>query len=412
MLKKRLSLLVSVLLIFTLFPHAILAKDEVNMVAVYEKLGDIVTTGAGIRSTVNMQSQITTSAGMLVCISGGEFVLNTDEFLKQTRFEDGELVNAKCNTVGKSMYELIFNKPTTHSSLSFPIAFKANSCDVLLTVVSSPKGIFKEYSGILVGTFSSSTYKGEQTTTSGIIYSNTINDNNSLANNISNSYSYDSSSDSSPGKSVNKPSKDNVTNTIDTSTTYLSKEEVTAQTVKFTDIDQDSEEATLISKLAEKGIIVQEGEQFDIKKELTTDESLNYLARLLVVNDAAKSKLSDETVKKYLDPQNENFIYLATVGSILTEDTLKTVSEADRMSRELFAQVLSEVTALEVVDQEIPFTDIAESQYKEALEYCYNANILIGTSESTMSPSNTITNGQMLQVLSRLDEKLNVKEGA
>lgn len=418
MLKTRLSLLLSVLMVLTLLPYAILAKDEVNMIAAYDKYGDIVTTSAGIRATVEIEQEITTNANLTVCIVGGEFILDQDEFVRQCKFENGDPINARCSALGKSMYSMYFNSSTTHSSLSLPMAYKVKSAEVLLSVFSRPSGVFKEYAGARVGAFKEIISHGVATTSAGITsdtntpISNNTSTNNTYANSSSN-YSYDSSSDSSPETNENKPSKDNVTNTAkEETTTYLNKEEITAQTVKFTNIDQDSEEANLISKLAEKGIIVQDGEIFDIKKELTTDESLNYLARLLVVNDAAKSKLDDQTVKKYLDPEHENFAYLATVGSMLTEDTLKTVSEADSMSRELFAEVLREVTSLEVESQETPFTDVNESVYKEALEYCYNAGLLIGTSENTMSPSSTITNGQMLQVLSRLDEKLSVKEEA
>lgn len=193
-------------------------------------------------------------------------------------------------------------------------------------------------------------------------------------------------------------------------TCYLSKDEVEPQKVEFKDIAPSSEEADLISKLSEKGIISQVGETFDIKKELSIDESFTYLAKLLVVNDAVDSKLSNEVIEKYLDPKDENFAFVATVGSMLKEDTLKTVSEAEEMTRELFAEVLNEVTSLELSYNEVPFVDIEESPYKEALEYCYNAGVLIGTSENTMSPEKIITNGQMLQVLSRLDEKLSKEE--
>lgn len=235
----------------------------------------------------------------------------------------------------------------------------------------------------------------------------------------SSSTSNTSSNSSSPTKNESKDEKKETTikeesplKNEETNTSYLSKEDIKAprEKVEYSNIAKDSEEYEMISKLSEKGILTKDSEVFDLKKELSKDESLTYLAKLLVVNDAASSKLDNEVIEKYLDPKDENFAFLATVGSMLEEDTLKTVSEAEEMSRELFAEILNEVTELVVEDSELPFKDIEESPYKEALEYCYEAGLLVGTSKDTMSPSNTITNGQMLQVLSRLDEKLSKEE--
>lgn len=53
---------------------------------------------------------------------------------------------------------------------------------------------------------------------------------------------------------------------------------------------------------------------------------------------------------------------------------------------------------------ELPFTDVAVSDaYYEAVKYCYDNNIFKGTTDTTFAPASTLTRGQMVTVLWRMN---------
>ena len=396
--KRRISILLVVMLIISMMPLSIFAKDYPPCINPNPNIIDIPYKGYEVTSSQGLYVKIelawpSTSPSQLI-ISSFDAEWTTDE---NGIYLGGPVLDKDWSPVNEIYYSLDMSRNQKYLYLNYsggeytefyvPMLFKAiQSKDVSVSFkwIYDETGFAYFVDGAKIGRYT------------GII------DNNR------------SSSSSSSITTIPIPiQKEEVKESVKPKA-YLTAEDITISKipVSFKDIADGTEEASIISNLSSKGIIVQTGEVFDLKKELATDETLTYLSKLLVINNAADSKLDKEVVEKYLDPNNENFAYLATVGSMLTEDTLKTISETTEMSRELFAQVLREVTNIETEDKEVPFTDLDGSTYKEALEYCYNGGILIGTSESTMSPKDIITNKQMLQVLSRLDKKLNVKEEA
>ena len=122
-------------------------------------------------------------------------------------------------------------------------------------------------------------------------------------------------------------------------------------------------------------------------------------------------KLSRITVEKYItDKKHWAFSSMASIGSKLSEETLKAVSElGDKpFSRELLAQVLYEITEgkLDPVREEIAFEDIADSPYKDALNYCVRVGLLYGIDSSHMVPTKVLTRAELMSVLIRLNNKL------
>ena len=418
MLKRRVSLLLILFIAVTMMPECLIAKSGVNKVIRCDTRDYQITTSDGLylHLDIDDMQEYTTKCAMIT-LYNAEFTLDKNNKyiahdmpvydstgrIVEINYETRTYYDNKCTSLmitvdsnamqGVDIPLILRTYPLPHTAWGQITTYKEQGIVPVDTTKSW--SVFS----VLKGTPREEEYdrrKYYEDNPKDIPWESNTTTSSSLNISYSNSMS----------KSISKTyvKKDKVAKQ------YISKDSITPNKVKYNDIQKGSKEENIINKLAQKGIITQNGGEFDFKKDLSKNESLTCLAKLLVVNDAANSKLDNKIVNKYLDPRDENFVFAATVGSMLKEDTLKTVSETDNMTRELFAEIINEVTSFKSSNNKVPFTDIEKSPYKEALEYCYNTGILIGTSENTMSPEKIITNGQMLQVLSRLDEKLSKEE--
>ena len=392
MFKKKLALLLSTLLaigIGGVMPVETKA-NTINKIFIAENDTSYCTTEDGIRLIMETTGKVTTgTCYSRVAIHGARFLFSEDG-----TYEGASDIQGNCNVEISKIAEHILEikyLDGDYKDFSIPMLFQMDNAFAYVTASSG----YSIYKNDLIPDWTTSCHAELAI----------IKDYDPFTYHKTTSSNYSSSS----SKNTQSTQEEQKTSDNDTYT-YLSKNNIVAQEVKFTDIEVGSTEEKAINDLAKKGIITQVGENFNLTKAQTKEETCTLLAKLLVVDGASKEKLSKETVDKYLDKDSESYAYIATVGSMLEETTLKEVAEAKEMSRELLAQVLKEVTDIKVEDKKTPFVDIEESTYKEALEYCYNAGILIGTTEDTMSPEDAITNGQMLNVLSRLDKELSKEE--
>ena len=180
----------------------------------------------------------------------------------------------------------------------------------------------------------------------------------------------------------------------------------------FTDVPQTHWANGSIRIAAELGLVAgMPDSSFDPSRQLQVADTLTFLDRVLLLNGITEMKLSRGTVEKYITQKDHwAFSSMASTGSKLSETTLKAVSElGDKpFPRELLAQVLYEITEgkLEPVREEIAFGDIADSPYKEAINYCTRTGLLSGMNNSQMAPNKALTRAELIAVLIRLNEKL------
>ena len=101
---------------------------------------------------------------------------------------------------------------------------------------------------------------------------------------------------------------------------------------------------------------------------------------------------------------------MASIASKLSENTLKAIAQTEDkpLTRELVAQVLYEVTKgeLKQIKEAKGFTDIAQSPYKEAINYCIGSGLLNGVSATKMNPEKTITRAELATVMMKLNKLL------
>ena len=152
-------------------------------------------------------------------------------------------------------------------------------------------------------------------------------------------------------------------------------------------------------------------ENFAPNQALGVADAFTFLDRVLLLNGQMKTKLSRDIVSQYwTDKTNWSYAHKMSIGSKLSEKTLKEVAALQEkpLSRELFAQVLYEITEgkLEIVNEITTFTDIEESPYKEAIVYCNQVGLLKGMNNGKMAPDKTLTRAEMMIVLSKLNELL------
>ena len=152
-------------------------------------------------------------------------------------------------------------------------------------------------------------------------------------------------------------------------------------------------------------------ENFAPNQALGVADAFTFLDRVLLLNGQMKTKLSRDVVSQYwTDKTNWSYAHKMSIGSKLSEKTLKEVAALQEkpLSRELFAQVLYEITEgkLEIVNEITTFTDIEESPYKEAIVYCNQVGLLKGMNNGKMAPDKTLTRAEMMIVLSKLNELL------
>lgn len=140
-------------------------------------------------------------------------------------------------------------------------------------------------------------------------------------------------------------------------------------------------------------------------------DTFTFLDRILLLNQVLEMNLTRTTVEKYItNEEHWAFFNMASIGSKLSEDTLKTISNPGKepLSRGLLAQVLYEITEgkLMTVRDEVDFVDIADSPYKESINYCTRVGLLSGMDSTHMAPKKALTRAELMSVLIRLDEKL------
>lgn len=389
-LRRRLSVLLSFIMLFCFLSTQTFAMGEIistNKVIEINKVGYEITTEQGIIATVKFKVPVSTSCSMYLKMYTTEFANINGEYPGVITDKNGNILDTKLDKTNDRYNMLWVENNGESTTITIPIAAKVyyvSNASISVWIDDPINGAY------FVDTcqFGNKGYQQDN----------------------SSSDTSDDSSDSSTTLD-NSIIKDEVSEVKTEPTYYLKSADIIAsdKPIVFVDIESGTKEFDMINNLAYKGIIVQASDKFDLTKEVSTEEAFTYLSKLLVVNEAVDSKLSVDIVEKYLDKDSDNFPYLATIGSMLTEDTLKVVSATKTMTREIFAEVLKDVTNLELEEKENTFIDIEESSYKEALKYCYNTGLLIGTTENTMSPKDTITNVQMLNVLSRLDNILSKK---
>lgn len=180
----------------------------------------------------------------------------------------------------------------------------------------------------------------------------------------------------------------------------------------FTDVSQTHWANGAIKAAAEQGFVagMPDG-SFAPNAPLQAADTFSFLDRVLLLNGRTEMKLSRSTVEKYInDKDHWAFLSMASIGSKLSEETLKSISELEDepLSREYLAQVLYEITQgkLEAVREETDFKDITVSSYKEAINYCIRAGLLSGTDSQHMSPKKALTRAELMTILIRLNEKL------
>ena len=144
---------------------------------------------------------------------------------------------------------------------------------------------------------------------------------------------------------------------------------------------------------------------------LQVEDTFTFLDRVLLLHGRTDMKLSRSTVEKYVTDQSHwAFLSMASIGSKLSEETLKSACalEDQPLSRELLAQILYELTEgkLKPVKEAVDFEDIADSPYKDAINYCVRTGLLNGIDNKHMAPKKALTRAELMSVLIRLDEKL------
>ena len=142
---------------------------------------------------------------------------------------------------------------------------------------------------------------------------------------------------------------------------------------------------------------------------LKVADTFTFLDRVLLINNMTESKLPRSTVESYIkDKESWAFKSMASIGSKLSENTLKIVSgfKDQPLTREVFAQVLFELLKDKIkAVKEVPaFTDIQNSPYQEAINYCVSVGLLNGTTNQTLSPQKPLTRAELMVILIRIDE--------
>ncbi len=181
---------------------------------------------------------------------------------------------------------------------------------------------------------------------------------------------------------------------------------------EFKDVASSHWANNTIKKAAELGLVAgfPDG-TFAPSAPLKAVDILVFLDRVLLLNNITTSTLPRSTVEKYIkDKDHWAFSNMASTASKLNEETLKTISELGEqpITRELLAQVLYELTKgkLEATREIIAFTDMEDSPYKEAIDYCVSVGLISGMSATTMSPQKALTRAELMTVLIRLNSLL------
>lgn len=184
--------------------------------------------------------------------------------------------------------------------------------------------------------------------------------------------------------------------------------------VDFKDVTTEHWAYKMVQEASALGLVngISEGE-FAPNKALVVDDTLAFLDRLLLLNHKIETKLSRDIVSQYWSDTNSwSYAHKISIGSKLEEETLKEIValEDGTISRGLFAQILYEVTngKLEGSYEEDTFVDLEGSPYEKALKYCVRAGLLNGVSKTHIAPEKSLTRAEMMTILIRLNESLEI----
>lgn len=182
--------------------------------------------------------------------------------------------------------------------------------------------------------------------------------------------------------------------------------------IEFKDVNKKHWAYEEIQTLVEQGIIRGfEDKTFRPNESLKVADTFTVLNRILLSNDMNNASLPRSIVEKYItDVDHWAFADMASIASKLDEDTLKAIMKVQDkpLTRELVAQVLYEVTEgklNQVVDKK-DFADIADSPYREAIDYCVGSGLLNGVSATKMNPQKSITRAELVTIMTRLNKVL------
>lgn len=131
----------------------------------------------------------------------------------------------------------------------------------------------------------------------------------------------------------------------------------------FTDVPETHWASGFVKLAAELGLVVgMPDATFEPSASLQVGDTFTFLDRVLLLNGITEMKLPRSTVEKYItNKEHWAFANAASIGSKLSEDTLKTVSQlgAQPITRGLLTQVLYEITGgkLNETRESVIFTD-------------------------------------------------------
>ncbi|MDF2614119.1 MAG: S-layer protein [Clostridia bacterium] len=180
----------------------------------------------------------------------------------------------------------------------------------------------------------------------------------------------------------------------------------------FTDVPRSHWAYETIREAARLGIAAgMPDDSFAPRAPLQAADTFTFLDRILLLNHVEGMRLTRSTVEKYISNKGHWAFYsMASIGSRLSEETLKTISQlgSEPLSRELLAEVLYEITEgkLEPIREEIAFADTETSPYKEAIAYCTKLGLISGRGSTRMAPNKAVTRAELMSILIRLDNVL------
>lgn len=183
------------------------------------------------------------------------------------------------------------------------------------------------------------------------------------------------------------------------------------ENILFSDVPEIHWANEVIKEAGKLGIIAGMPEGTFLPNEnLKVADAFSFLDRILLINGINEAKQNRSLVEKYINnKENWAFHSVASISSKLEENTIKEVSfiGEDYLSRELLAQVIYETTSglFPELKNEANFTDLGNSPYKNAIEYCVSQEILKGTGIDKMEPAKPVTRAEMIAIIVRINNK-------
>ena len=180
----------------------------------------------------------------------------------------------------------------------------------------------------------------------------------------------------------------------------------------FSDVSESHWANDVIKQAAALGLVagMPDG-SFDPDAPLQMSDTFTFLDRILLLNGIEAMKLPRSTVEQYItDTDHWAFAHMGSIASKLTEDTLiQVVALGDEpMNRGLLAQIIFELVGdvLPEVREGMRFSDVEDSPYAAAIDFCVKAGLLSGMGDGTMGVDAPITRAQLMSVLIRMNDCL------